>query len=306
MAFNVAGLTAYVDQTKLELIGKSVLSAKTTKLVNLQVGVKGSAAINLLNSTTYFQDGSACGFTASGSTSLTQRKIETGIVKINKTYCDKDLRNYWANYEVKIAAGTAQLPFEQMIIDQEIENVGSNLETLVWQGDTNDGDLFDGYLTILTAASGSTVNGNTGNYTAITTSNVVAIIDAVYSVIPEEILDKKDTVVFVGADTFRKYTIALKNANMYNYVANSTELANQELLIPGTLIKMIAVNGLNSTNRIVAGQLSNFYYGTDLQGDEEKFDLWFSKDNQDFRLAIQFNSGCQIAFPDMIVDFVLE
>ena len=38
-----------------------------------------------------------------------------------------------------------------------------------------------------------------------------------------------------------------------------------------------------------------------MEGDDEKFDLWYSKDNQEFRLAINFNAGVQVAFPDEIV-----
>ena len=59
---------------------------------------------------------------------------------------------------------------------------------------------------------------------------------------------------------------------------------------------------LNGTKKIVAGDLKgNFFYGTDLEGDQEVFDLWYSKDNQEFRLAIKFNAGVQVAFPDQVV-----
>ena len=37
----------------------------------------------------------------------------------------------------------------------------------------------------------------------------------------------------------------------------------------------------------------------------ETFDLWYSKDNQEFRLAVKFNAGVQVAFPDEVVLGVL-
>ena len=35
-----------------------------------------------------------------------------------------------------------------------------------------------------------------------------------------------------------------------------------------------------------------------MQNDNETFDFWYSKDNQEFRLAINFVEGVQVAFPD--------
>ena len=69
-------------------------------------------------------------------------------------------------------------------------------------------------------------------------------------------------------------------------------------------VKIVAVNGLNDTvgaDYIVAGSLSNMFYGCDLSDDQEKWDMWYSQDNRTFRLAIEFMAGVQVAFPDMIV-----
>jgi hypothetical protein len=76
-------------------------------------------------------------------------------------------------------------------------------------------------------------------------------------------------------------------------------------MLPGTNTKVVAVDGLidaDANNEIIfAGRLSNMFYGTDMQGDEEQFDMWYSKDNQEERLAIQFIAGVQVAWPDEIV-----
>ena len=52
---------------------------------------------------------------------------------------------------------------------------------------------------------------------------------------------------------------------------------------------------------MVAADPANLFYGVDMADDAETFDLWYSKDNQEFRLAIKFNAGAQIAFPDQVV-----
>jgi hypothetical protein len=138
--------------------------------------------------------------------------------------------------------------------------------------------------------------------TSITVSNVVAIIDAVYKAIPVEVLDKEDTFIACGTDTFRLFTIALKTANLYHYNADAI---NFELFIPGTNIKLVALNGLNGTSRIIAGRKSNMFMGVDLMNEEEKFEIFFAKEADEVRLMCAFKLGTQVAFPSQVANFEL-
>jgi len=47
------------------------------------------------------------------------------------------------------------------------------------------------------------------------------------------------------------------------------------------------------------------FYGTDLLTDEENFELWYSKDNDEVRFQASFKVGVQVAYPDLVVDFRL-
>jgi len=138
--------------------------------------------------------------------------------------------------------------------------------------------------------------------TSITVSNVVAIIDAVYKAIPVEVLDKEDTFIACGTDVFRLFTIALKTANLYHYNADAI---NFELFIPGTNIKLVALNGLNGTSRIIAGRKSNMFMGVDLMNEEEKFEIFFAKEADEVRLMCAFKLGTQVAFPSQVANFEL-
>jgi hypothetical protein len=309
MAFNVATLTAYVDEQRVPLIGKAVLSSKTAKLLSLQTGVKGKAALNLLTTTTSFGDGNTCGFSDAGSAAITQRVLTVGAIKVNKSYCDRTLMKYWMGYDVKVAAGQKTLPFEEQLVMEEIKAVGAALETAIWYGDTGSGNAnlnkFDGLIKLIDAEASVIDAANAGQAT-LTESNAIAVIDNVYRAIPAALLSKDDVVIVCGSDTFRKYTVALKNANQFHWTSDATSASNQEMVVPGTNVKLIALDGLNATDataRVFAFSLSNVFYGTDLEGDEEKFEIWYSKDNQEFRLVINFNAGVQFAFPDEIVQW---
>lgn len=138
--------------------------------------------------------------------------------------------------------------------------------------------------------------------TSITVSNVVAIIDAVYKAIPVEVLDKEDTFIACGTDVFRLFTIALKTANLYHYNADAI---NFELFIPGTNIKLVALNGLNGTSRIIASRKSNMFMGVDMLNEEERFEIFYAKEADEIRFMAAFKLGTQVAFPSQVANFEL-
>jgi hypothetical protein len=290
----MTSLTSYVEQRRLPLIKEAVLKAKSASLFNLQTDIKTSAALNLLSTAIQFGDGLACGWDEAGTQTLSQRILATGNIKINMAYCDKEMLKYWTQYQVRVAAGQKTLPFEEDFVNAVVENVKAAIETAIWQGDTssqtNNLKYFDGLLKILKNAAG-TVD------VTITGTSAYDDIMAVYNAIPEKVLDGAS--ILVGSDTFRKFIQELVAKNYYHY---SGENLNGEIMLPGSQVKVIAVNGLNGTDKIVAGQLDkNFFYGCDMMNDEEKFELWYSQDFREFRLAIEFNAGVQVAFPDEVV-----
>lgn len=288
----VTSLPAYVEQNRGELIAKAVLGARTASIINYQTGIKTSAAINLLSTDVQFQDGADCGFNAAGSQELSQRIIETGLVKVNMEYCDKNLLKAYTQREVVIAADENAMPFEEKFVGDVLANIKAALEKAIWAGDkaSEDANLnkFDGLLKILAADGAIAATGSK--------SDVFAALQDVLVKLPATAL-KEDTRIFVGDDTYMRLVNELVNKNLYHY---SGENSNYEIVLPGTTIRVTAVEGLNGTDKIVAGRASNFVYGTDLEGSEERFDFWFS-DDRTFRLAVEFNAGVQVAFPDEVV-----
>lgn len=291
MAINTSALTQYVEEQRLPLIRKTVFAAPSTRYFNLQTGIKHSAALNILSTDVVFGDGATCGWDESGSTKFSQRTLEVGNFKVNKSFCDKDMLKYWTGYDVRVAAGQKSLPFEEDFVNDIIDSVRVKLENLIWNG-VKATDGMDGLLTILAAASASTINP-----TLATGTTIYAKTKAVYQAIPAGKLDRAS--IFMGVDKFRDLVLELTEKNLYHY--NPAVDSNLEIILPGTSTRVRGVAGLNGKKAIVAGDGENIYFGVDMEGDEEKFDLWYSKDNQEFRLAINFNAGVQVAFPDEIV-----
>ena len=89
--YNVQTLPNYVEQNRSDLMSAAVLSPKSATLFSLMPNVKGETTINILDVGVVFQNGRACAFNPAGDDTFTQRSIVPGIVKVNKTWCPKDL-----------------------------------------------------------------------------------------------------------------------------------------------------------------------------------------------------------------------
>jgi hypothetical protein len=314
MAFNVDALAAYTEQNEALLVTSSVLGAKTASLIksagNVMVGVKSAETINIMDTDAVFQAGGSCGFNASGSTSFTQRTVTVGKIKVNEALCPKDLEAKYLQKALPTGSMYDAIPFEQEFTDKKAKRIASQLEIALWNGDTTSLNVnlnkFDGLVKLVGAASG-VVDANTSTFisgaplSSITAANVVSIFDGVYRAIPAEIVSEDDVTIFCGMDVFRTYTIALKNANMFHYTVDVK--ADNEFILPGTTIKVVAVQGLNGTNKIYAMRLSNMFLGTDLLNEEEKFEIFYAKEADQVRFVSEFKMGVNFAFPDEIVKF---
>ena len=210
MGFNVSALADYTKQNAQQLVTSSVLGAKTIDLIkqasNVMVGVKSSETINIMDTDTLFQSGASCGFTASGTTSFTQRTVTVGKIKVNEALCPKDLEAKYLQEALPRGSRYDSIIFAQEYSDRKAAKIAEALEKAVWQGDTTSGDSqllhFDGLIKQVNSGS---VQANANPYissvaTSITAANVIAVFDAVYSAIPAQVVDKDDVRIFCGME----------------------------------------------------------------------------------------------------------
>lgn len=299
MAIDITAITGYVEQRRLPIIRNAVIGAKSLKYMRPNVDVKGKAVLNLLNTEANFNDGSECGWNDTTEGTFTQRTIETGQIAVNMSLCDKALANTWMGYEVKagLVGEGEKAPFEEDLVNGIVENVQANLEKAIWQGDktSQDGNLnkFDGFGVV-------TATGTIG-VTYATTDTASKIIGDVYAALPAEVFSKGDVVIYVSDTLYRKYVQELIAANLFHFVEDAK---TDYIVLPGdSRVKVIGTAGLDGTTdgEVYASYAENFNFGTDLVGDSANVDAWYSKDNREFRFAMDFNFGVQVAFPGLVV-----
>ena len=297
--FVVSSLPEYVQNNK-DLIIKNfaLVGTASRQRFGLQTGIKTSAYLNYLELAPVLQDGKGCGFSASGTATLTQRTITTAIIKVNMDICPDSLLGKYPEYLVRIGANSDELPFEQYVVDGITAELNKKIEKLIWQGDTTkttDTDLkwLNGILKQL-ASDTDKVAVNIAHGTAIYNA-----IKAVYMAIPEETLER-GAEIYISPANYRDFLQAMVEKNYFHY-SGPQDAAPEEFVFPGTDVKVVKTPGLAGVNNlIVASFPENFVYGCDAEGDLEEVKIWFSDDDDLFKLKVKWNSGIAYRFPNQV------
>ena len=300
MSFNVSALSTYTDQLSGELITKAVLMGNTPKIVTVVPGIKSSQTINKLQSSTFLTLGS-CGFLNSGSTDLSQTTVTVVAMKENLSFCLETLDQYYLQTKMKPGSYPEALPIEGAFAEDKAKQLSKAIDIALWQGNKSTGTgnnaLFDGFIKYIDNNSGSTVNiANT----AITSSNGVAVIDAMVAKIPSDIVGLDNLTAFLSPAEFQNYLIDLRNKNYFHYTADFDFEAG--INHPGTSVRVRPITGLQGSTRKFIAPADVFVIGTDMLSDYESFKMWWSDDNQEVRYVAKFKLGVAISWLDFVVN----
>ena len=296
--FVTTSLPKYVQENKDMLLKNfALVGGSTRSRISVQTGIKSSARINFMEIAPVLQDGTGCGFNAQGAVSLSQRDIETAVIKVNLDICPETLRGKYAEYLIKTNATAETLPFEQFIMEGITNVLTKKNEMLMWQGDKASGNAdlkwIDGFIKI--AGAEADVKDVT-----IDANKIYDAILAVYMELPDEVIER-GAEIYVSPANFRKFMQELVAKNFFHY-AGATEAAPEEFYFPGTNAKVVLTPGLTGVNDKILGTFAkNLFYGCDMEGDAEDIKVWFSDDDDLYKLKVKWNMGVQIAFPDMVV-----
>jgi len=298
-AYVVSSITGFTDQSSQELMAKALIGATTPTYANVKLGIKGTQTLNLVDSTPAFQAG-ACGWSASGTTTLTQRNITVCPERINESLCPDSLYSTYQSMLLTPGQTEESVPFEQVIADLKVKQIQQRIEQKLWQATTAGGDCFDGFKTLI--ASGQTGVGVSAG-TAFSASaaygvsgNPITEVDLIINALDDNAMAREDLVVFMSYAYFRLYVQALTRNNFFtNYIGGTSITGNMEAIHPNTNVKVVPTIGLNSSNKITIGPKEYTIVGFDLLSDHEKLDIWWSRDNDEVRIRGNYNYGAQVA-----------
>ena len=314
-SINVGSLTKYVDQLSSALIREAVLRGKTVDQISIQSGVKYASALNIMSSALTAVAGATCGaITPAGTVTLSQRDITVCPLKVEEAICLNTLEEYWIGQFMKNAKGSYQDEMASGLAEayaaDKVAKLQALVEDLMWAGNTDTGSgnlaLCDGFIKLFTDTPGVIAPYTSPSAPALlTSSNAIAQVEAIITLIPADVLDANDLTMFMSYANFRTLVFALRAAN--NFYADFATDKNWEFTYPGTNIKVVATRGLNSVNggkSIIVTPASNLYLGTDMMSDTEQFKVWFDQTDDTVYFRAKWKQGVQVGYPQYVINYV--
>ena len=286
-------LKTYLETNGVEVLTKALFNSESAKYFNIQTGVTAEQPIIRLDSTITLADASNCGFTATGSDTFTNRLLSPKFLKVNKEFCPKTLLKTWAHSEVKMNALGQEMPFEELLISNNINELAKVNERLIWEGDTASGSgnmlLMDGIITIAKKDE-NTVKQSKGSDT------IWQRVQKLWLALPAEIANK--TTIFMSIANYKQLIVELMNANMFHVFEEYQ--GTYEMTMPGANVKIKGVSGITQ-DVILATPEDNLYLGVDGESDDEVVDLYFDKSSRNFKFVVEYAYCVNYAFSEYVI-----
>ena len=193
--------------------------------------------------------------------------------------------------------------FSDFLIANIAGKVAQKTEQTIWAGVNATAGEFDGFTTLF-AADGDVIDV-TG--TTVTAGNVIEEMGKVMDAVPAALYGKEDLTIYVPQNVAKAYVRALGGFGSAGLGAAGTDAkgtqwyGNQPLFFDGVRVAM--VNGLPS-NKMVAAQSSNLYFGTGLLSDHNEVKLLDMGDldgSQNVRVIMRYTAGVQYGIGSEVV-----
>lgn len=306
MAFDVSALSSYTDEQVAKYLYQTVKEGDTLKLIpNRQTGIKSGEKIKIITTTGVWQAGGSCGFNASGDTAFSERTLTVGKVKINLEWCPKTLESKYTQLRLEKGSVYETAQFQEEIVAQLQNKDSYNVENVIWNGDTTSGDAylarFDGYRKIIKAGTGvltTSTSGSTAWSSANSRTVVQSFVTKLTASLPQK-LASKSLRLFIGIAEYYALKQKYITDNLFHITGDEGVLH-----VEGTDIPIVPVSGLSGKAELYLMELDNMYVGTDMENEEEKFEFWYSQDDDVVRYKKEFKLGVQVAFPSEIIYYV--
>ena len=284
---NLDGLKGYINANKDVIVSKIVALADSTKYLQVQNGVTTDTTIHGLITNLEVQDASSCGFSAAGTQSITDRRLEPAYLKVNHEYCPKDFLNTYKHYETQIAMGKSALPLEEALVTDVLKAVGNKNEQLIWSGSKDQGDLIDGLTTKINADVTVHKRGVEGT--------VYEKVKALYKMVTD-----KRMVAVMSTPKYRELVMELVEKNLFHY--NTQEGTEMVLTLPGTNFKVYGIDGIKADDANIYGLIwEETFVGMDNADDAAMFDLFWSEDDRVYKLVIEWALAVNYMFSESII-----
>jgi hypothetical protein len=304
--------TTYAGEAASGYIAAALLSANTLdkKLVTIMPNVKFKSVIQKLDVSGIVQDAS-CDFTTSGSVAISEQVLTPKELQVNLLLCKQEFVDSWEALSLGFSAFD-EIPknFNDFLISYVGGKVAEATETSIWQGSTATNGQFGGFQTAFSASiaaggAGAVLEAKSGSIVisgSVTSANVLDKLNSVVNTIPDTVYGKPDVLLYVSTNVAKAYQQALAGgaigANGWN---NQMNVGEKPFNFNG--IEIVWCPGMSS-DKIVAAQKSNLFFGTGLLSDYNEvkvIDMANIDGSQNYRIVMRYTGGTQFGIGQDIV-----
>ena len=304
MATTTSITTTYAGEFAGEYISAALLSGNTLEngAISIKPNIKYKEVIKKISSDAIVKD-ATCDFDPSSTVTLTENILQPTELQVNLQLCKKDFHSDWEAAAMGYSAFDNLPPkFSDFLLAHVAAKVAQKTEQTIWNGAAATAGEFGGFTELL-LADGTVID--VGG-TAITAGNVIEELGKVADAIPSTLYGNEDLTIYVSQNVAKAYVRAL-GGFATNVGASGIDAQGTQWYTNGTLsfdgIRIFTANGLAS-NKIVAAEKSNLYFGTGLLSDSNEvkvIDMADIDGSQNVRIVMRYTAGVQYGIGSDIV-----
>ena len=304
MATTTSITTTYAGEFAGEYISAALLSGNTLEngAISIKPNIKYKEVIKKISSDAIVKD-ATCDFDPTSTVTLTENILQPTELQVNLQLCKKDFHSDWEAAAMGYSAFDNLPPkFSDFLLAHVAAKVAQKTEQTIWNGAAATAGEFGGFTELL-LADGTVID--VGG-TTVDASNVIAELGKVADAIPSTLYGNEDLTIYVSQNVAKAYVRAL-GGFATNVGAPGIDAQGTQWYTNGTLsfdgIRIFTANGLAS-NKMVASEKSNLYFGTGLLSDSNEvkvIDMADIDGSQNVRIVMRYTAGVQYGIGSDIV-----
>jgi len=302
MATTTSITSTYAGEFAGKYISAALLSSPTLDQGNIEIkpNVKFKEVIKKLATDANVIKDATCDFTDTATITLTERILQPEEFQVNLELCKKDFVSDWEAVQMGYSAFDNLPPkFSDFLISHVAGLVAEKNEQNIWGGVNGNAGEFDG-ITVLAAADADVNDAANGGETAFSSTNIDTLLGNVVDALPSAVYGKEDLTIYMPTAAHQAYIRYLGGYGASGLGAAGTDTKGSQWYNMGNAlsfegIKCVLAPGMPS-DHIVAGQKSNFYFGTGRLSDHQEVKLLDMADldgSQNVRVVMRFTAGVQ-------------
>lgn len=290
---NVAAINEYVEENINMLLVCANLEGRTLNYVTIQKGIKNKEKLRKIAVTAALSNFTSDWDTDAEISDVTLSDVEIKVGEVEYKF-SQGVNEFNQIKEGLLLSGSnnEDIPYEAQIVSYLIVSLHDLLEILYWQGDESSGNpalnRFDGFIKQIDNAPQSPVI--VSNYDLTTGVGVYNTLIKMADARPTNILQKKNN-LFIGYDKFNLLISYLVNANLIHFNITENDFT---MTLPGRNIQVVAIKGLDGTDRFILTYPENMYVGLDMMNEEEELKVWYNQDLDKVRMRGKGKKGTQV------------